>query len=174
MEILGSVDNASHVGLGNNSGVFHLIFTDHQLVAAQVMTAKERSQRLRIAHFTPLDAVSPMLGAVSTYRAVKDETKSMLEDDLARGIGIEKNLEGYLESNPAGLLTLDYETINRAEFRHGTKLRLASVEFFANGKKWKYHLIHNNFEKAGKLDDVTYERYSKTLQLAFGDKLKVL
>ncbi len=173
MEIIGSIDNAFHVGIGHNSGVFHLIFTDHQFVAAQVMTAKERHKRMRIAQYTPLEAVSPMLGAVSTYKAVKNETMAMLEDGMARGIEIEKNLDGYIGTSPAGLLTLDYEAIDNAEFKQGTNLSLASLELFTHGKKWKYHLIHNNFEKSGKLDEDTLQRYMNTLQNAFQEKLSV-
>lgn len=173
MEILGSIDNAFHVGFGPKSGVFHLIFTTHKLIAAQVMNSRERRQRLMIAENTPLNAISPMLGAVSTYKEVKNETMAMLEDGLGRGLDIEKNLGKYLETSHEGLITLNYEAVNRVEFRHGTKLRLASLEFSSNGRKWKYHLIHNNFQKSGKLDEDTLQKYTKILEMAFQEKLKI-
>lgn len=173
MEILGSIDNAFHVGFGNNGGIFHLIFTNHQLIGAQVMTNREKIQRFRVAQANPLMAVSPVIGDIATYKQVQQETMDILEDSLARGTDIEKDLDAYLKSDQKDCIILNYEDIDNVEFSQGTRISLAHVEFVAKGKKWKYHLNHNNFQKSGKLDVDTFDRYSSILQKVFQEKLTI-
>ncbi len=38
----------------------------------------------------------------------------------------------------------------------------------------EFRLIHNNFEKAGKLDKDVYEKYLATLERAFRENLKIV
>lgn len=173
MEIVGSIDNAFHLGIGNNGGVFHLIFTTDTLFAAQVVSNREKRQRMAIASNTPLNMVSPLVGSITTYQAIKDETLALLEDGVARGTEIEKDLNGYIESQPEGLITLRYDNIDKVEFAQGTLTSLPLIEFIYGRKKLKYHLNHDNFQKAGKLEQNVYEGYRNLLMNVFEEKLVV-
>lgn len=93
MEIIGSIDNAFHVGFGGHSGIFHLIFQRERVITAEVMSNKEKVKRLLPTEYNGLYAVSPLVGEVASYTNVKAETMSILSDCISRGAEIEKDID---------------------------------------------------------------------------------
>lgn len=174
MDIFGSIDNAFHAGIGEHGGIYHLIFQRERLVAAEVMANKEKVRRLMPAEYNGLYVVNPLVGEVASYRNVKAETMSILSDNLSRGMEIEKDVDNYVNSNPPGILVMEYAVISRVLFAQGTLYSLPYVEFITGRKKWKFHLNHNNFEKSGKLSEDVFEDYARVLTEAFQEKLEVL
>lgn len=51
---------------------------------------------------------------------------------------------------------MEYPDISKVAFAQGTVYSLAFIEFIMSGKKWKFHLNHNNFEKSGKLSEPVF------------------
>ncbi len=99
--------------------------------------------------------------------------KQMIDDAYKRGKEIEDNLDDYIKSNPVGVETIQYENITKVVISGGTIFSLPSLSIYTKDGEFDYKLIHNNFEKAGKLSPETMKSYSDPLKTVLNEKLKI-
>lgn len=177
MDILGSIDNASFRMASKEGGIYHLIFTRSEVVAARVMDNSERRMRVMAARTgtasTAVSMISPIAGTAMTYKPMQRAMIDMIRDSEDRGRNIEADLEKYLDSKPDGLQKIDYAGISGVEFAKGSLFSLPHVVFSTDNSRMKFRLVHDNYHKAGKLNSDTYQSYRDVLKKAFEEKLVV-
>ena len=169
MEVHGGIDCAARVGRDDGQSLYHLILTEDSVIIAKVLVRKEELKKVE-------DRIRTKTTSVVTWSAnamAKAVQMEFFEEAWDRGRKIEKDLEAYMESRPDEIEVLDYSRISRVDLSKGTMFGPPFLKFILLNKEIRFNLVHNIFEKAGKLDDNVYLYYLKSLKKAFGNKLKI-
>lgn len=169
MEILGSIDCASRVGVIDNQALYHLVFTADSVIVIRVLVRKDEFDKIK-------DRIKSTTEGAVTWTAnslTKAAQIKFFEEAMLRGREVEKILEEYIDAKPQGMEIIDYPGIARVEVSKGTMFGLPYVRFIHDNYETRFNLVRNIFEKAGKLDDDLFNQYRNTLKKAFGNKLKI-
>lgn len=113
-------------------------------------------------------------GMQGSFRDARNIQLWMVKEAQKRGEQVERDLDGYISGKPDGLKLLRYSTISSAAFSGGTLFKLPFLKLSTEEGEMEFRLIHNNYEKAGKLEKDVYARYLETLKRAFGVNLKAV
>lgn len=167
--VIGGIDNAAR-----KLNIYHLVFTDSSLYICEVMSHMEKSHIVRSEVLSDPMRFAPGIGSFENLNDMRNVQMDVLSRNLVQGAEIEKNLAGFVQSHQDLVTTYDLDTIDSVEFKPGTDFSLAHVIVNSGHSKLKFHLIHSNYEKAGKLDQETMDKYTGILQEALGDKLTLL
>ena len=169
MEILGSIDCASRAGAIDGQALYHLIFTEESIIAARVLVRKDELKKVEG------EIKARTSGAVTwtVNSMAKAAQMRFFEDAMSRGKEIEKDLDNYVASDPAGLDVIDYSRITKVEVSKGTMFGLPYIRLLLANREVRFNPIRNIFEKAGKLDDELFKQYRDTLKKAFGTKMRI-
>ncbi len=168
VSIVGSIDNA---GIWNTQ--YHLIFTENEIFQCLVMTGKERVSDIYKAGMSNPKRMVPVAGQASNYSVTKQEIQMIVDENIRRGKNLETNLEEKIRENPSAFQRIPYENINGAELANGSPLSLPHLLLKVGHKSLKFHLLHNNYQGRGKLDENTFNAYRETLSKALGEKLVI-
>ena len=168
IKVIGAIDNAS---LWNTT--YHLIFTQEEIYQFLVMDKKERRSDLFYTSMENPTRLMPVAGEISNYKVTKDEVKSLIAENLKRGKEIEANLESKLKEVPPKFKAIQCSSIDKVELTNGNPFSLPELLLESKGEKIKFHLVHNNYQGRGKLQDEIFSSYENILREIFCDKLKV-
>ena len=168
IKIIGSIDNAA---IHNN--IYYLTFADREIYQFLTMDSKERRKDLFQTQMANPDRMIPVEGTISNYNVTQEEVAELVDENLARGKEIEKNLETRLKETNPSYKIIPYSDVKDVELSNGDALALPHLLLQTNDEKIKYHLISGNFRGRGKLPDETFSKYENILMQAFGTLLKV-
>lgn len=167
MEIIGSIDNAALHHGDQRRPVYHLIFTSGMLVMVRVMNRSDERMK------NPIRGADFGGGMQGSYSAAKNFQIWSLGEAQKRGEQVEKDLDNYVSSGPKGLKLLPYATISGATFSGGSLFKLPFLKLSTDEGEMEFRLIHNNYEKAGKLSKDIYNKYLGILEKVFRESLKI-
>ena len=168
IKVIGAIDNAT---VWNTT--YHLIFTNEEIYQFLTMEGKEqRSDLIRTQISNPYRMI-PLGGTVSNYKVTQEEVSWLIDENLRRGKEIEENLDSKIKEVPPKFTVIPYSSVDKVELTNGTPLSLPHLLLDSDGKKIKFHLVHNNFKGRGKLNEDIFLSYENILKEAFGDKLNV-
>lgn len=168
MEIIGSIDNAVLHDGDDRKPLYHLIFTTEMLVMARIMNRRDESRK------NPVRSMNFGGGMQGSYLGARNLQMQLINEAEKLGTQVEQDLDSYISSSPKGLKLLRYSTISNATFSGGTLFKLPYLALATEEGVMEFRLIHNNYEKAGKLTKDVYGRYLTTLQMAFSENLKIM
>ncbi len=172
-KIIGYIDNAS-----SHRSYFHLVFTTEYLYACEISNPTE-TRRAFMGEMKANNTGSaliesefvPVVGLYHYHNTLQRSVMDFLASNTAKGADIEANLDNYISNNPNRVRSFDYDQIESAEFKQGTDFKLPHLIIKTGEETLKFHLVHDNYHHAGKLQQDTYDRYRNTLTEALGPKL---
>lgn len=169
MEILGSIDCATRVGVIDGQALYHIVFAEDSVIVVRVLVRKDELEKIK-------DQIKSTTEGAVTWSAntlTKAAQAKFFEEAISRGREVEKIIGEYMDSRPQGMEVIEYSRIAKVEVSKGTMFGLPYIRFIHDNYETRFHLVRNIFEKAGKLDDNLFNEYRETLKKAFGSKLKI-
>ena len=158
IQILGSIDNASC-----NGNINHLIFTQNEILAFQVMQYSER--KAFIENSRGFDSTTRLRN-----RAKRTIFESISGECFDRGKRVESNINYSLLHEKQFFVTMDYSEVTDVVLSGNDMSQLHSLSFKFKEQPIEYLLT----SRGGRVPGTLLELYKKTLDLAFPGKWKMV